>query len=154
METKPPVPASSAHQPRAGHFYIYLISQVLVKESWRTRTGGVSICCWNPCARGQRQPRVFLPYGEGHSPSCTTWCLMDFTEKCHPHRISEITQLTTNEQPAPGDDQDWDIRIWLKVLCFHPERPRFRGVNVHPRSTRLQREVAALLEASKCFYLY
>lgn len=41
----------------------------------------------------------------------------------------------SDEQTAAGGDQDWDIRIWLKVLCFCPERPSFRGVNVHPRST-------------------
>lgn len=98
-------------------------------------------------------PGFFFPMEKGTVPLApldVSWILL----RSVIHTISEITQLTTNEQPAPGDDQDWDIRIWLKVLCFHPEKPRFRGVNVHPRSTRLQREVAALLEASKCFYLY
>lgn len=67
-------------------------------------------------------------------PSSTTWFLTDFSAKSHQHRISDYT-THLDEQTAAGDEQDWDIGIWLKFLCFHPERPSFRGVNAHPRST-------------------
>lgn len=71
-----------------------------------------------------------------------------FTAQPHPHRISAITQLTASEQTAPGQDQDWDIRTWLQVLCFCAGRPSFRAGNVHVKKHNVQSEAAAVVKVS------
>lgn len=111
------------------------------------------VCLLLKCAGGQRQFRAPLSCRGGHSPSCTAWQLMDFTEKSHQHMVSEVTQLTANELTAPGDNQDLGHQN-MSATAFpnfsvSVHRGQALGVNVHPWSTTLWSKVAALAEVSE-----
>lgn len=71
--------------------------------------------------------------------------------------VSEVTQLTANELTAPGDNQGSGHQntpaTAFPNVSVSVQRGQALGVNVHPWSTVLRSQVAALAEVPETVYL-